>query len=45
MWVGTEIQEGFLEEVMPEMNRLGEPEFQGRRETASEGEGAALQRV
>lgn len=32
MWVGTEILESFLEEVVPEVNRLGEPVLERRRE-------------
>lgn len=35
MWVGTEIWESFLEEVLPEVNRLGEPVLERRKERAS----------
>lgn len=32
MWVGTEIWGSFLEEVVPEVNRLGEPVWrEGKR--------------
>lgn len=35
MWVGTEIWESFLEEVLPEVNRWGETVLEIRKERAS----------
>lgn len=39
--VGTESQEGFLEEVVHEVSRWGEPGFRGGREQPAEAGGGA----